>query len=654
METLEQAFNEDEPELRNILKSEIGVKKSIKASIIFHAEFSKEIPTGERDLYVVVLRTRTSHLCNSNELSDFLAGSKAEADIRIDDFVNNGSGWVLDQILATDLEIAKCAALNGSCNKLTINYVKEMKKIPIITEEKSQCFFHAIAFHYTNTTRKKTLQTFIKKYINVTIASPVKVCNIKTFEEDNPQLDLKINLLYAEDEEIYPLYISKNFQAKNRINLLLYKTMIKNEVVNHYAYIEDLSALLKKRYHSEDKDGKKKKTYYYHNFCPNCLTPFWNHKKCDEHLALCSKGKPQKIILPEKGDCIEFKNFNKKYKTPYIGFFDLEAIQTNPVDKCESCAKSKKKTPCAHKSIVKSIQKPITFSAIILDNNNKIIFNKCESGEDCVEKMIDELLNVEETLLTKLREVKKMNDLTANQEYEISIATVCHICEKDLLDDKVLDHDHLSGEFIGVAHSSCNLNRNTKYPFIPMFCHNLEGYDSHFILQKMKKDPRLKRVTGIPHNTERFKTLTINSYVFLDSMAFLPTSLATLAENLAADKSHPFNILDQMKLYNSSNKSKLKPLLLRKGLYPYEFATGLDVLRNTKSIPGIDKFNSLLTGSKITTKEHNHAKKVFQEFKCESMLSYTELYCKNDVALLAEIMLQFRTEILNQFGLDCW
>jgi hypothetical protein len=61
---------------------------------------------------------------------------------------------------------------------------------------------------------------------------------------------------------------------------------------------------------------------------------------------------------------------------------------------------------------------------------------------------------------------------------------VCSICEKNFIDgdEKVIDHDHLTGEFRGVAHNDCNLQFNLKDCKIPVIFHNLKGYDSHLIL----------------------------------------------------------------------------------------------------------------------------------------------------------------------------
>jgi len=52
-------------------------------------------------------------------------------------------------------------------------------------------------------------------------------------------------------------------------------------------------------------------------------------------------------------------------------------------------------------------------------------------------------------------------------------------------EDRVIDHCHLTGKFRGAAHTKCN--RNYKIPnFIPVFFHNLSGYDNHLSIKKLK------------------------------------------------------------------------------------------------------------------------------------------------------------------------
>ena len=62
----------------------------------------------------------------------------------------------------------------------------------------------------------------------------------------------------------------------------------------------------------------------------------------------------------------------------------------------------------------------------------------------------------------------------------------CWICKKliDNDEDKVRDHCYVTGKFRGASHKNCNLNfKLTKQ--IPLIFHNLRGYDSHLVFNKL-------------------------------------------------------------------------------------------------------------------------------------------------------------------------
>ena len=81
-------------------------------------------------------------------------------------------------------------------------------------------------------------------------------------------------------------------------------------------------------------------------------------------------------------------------------------------------------------------------------------------------------------------------------------ATVCHICEGELGNDRGRDHCHLTGKYRGAAHSNCNLNY--KVPkFFPVIFHNLSGYDSHLFVKKLRGDDS-EKINCIPCNEEKY------------------------------------------------------------------------------------------------------------------------------------------------------
>ena len=62
--------------------------------------------------------------------------------------------------------------------------------------------------------------------------------------------------------------------------------------------------------------------------------------------------------------------------------------------------------------------------------------------------------------------------------------TKCWICDNDYVDNdvKVRDHCHISRKYRGSTHRDCNTNLRLNHK-IPVIFHNLEIYDSHFIIQ---------------------------------------------------------------------------------------------------------------------------------------------------------------------------
>ena len=70
---------------------------------------------------------------------------------------------------------------------------------------------------------------------------------------------------------------------------------------------------------------------------------------------------------------------------------------------------------------------------------------------------------------------------------------------------KVRDHDHWTGEYRGPLCSKCNF-RNRKNKFIPVFFHNLKGYDSHLLLESLDQGTTNKsEIKIIPSNSEKYE-----------------------------------------------------------------------------------------------------------------------------------------------------
>ena len=88
------------------------------------------------------------------------------------------------------------------------------------------------------------------------------------------------------------------------------------------------------------------------------------------------------------------------------------------------------------------------------------------------------------------------------------------------------------------------------------------------------------------------------------------------------------------------NNAQKFMLLLRKGVYAYEYMDSIDKSKE-KELPTIDKFYSSLSNSNISKDDYNHAKKVRDLFKINNLAEYHDLYVQADTAQLSDVFEKF-------------
>ena len=172
------------------------------------------------------------------------------------------------------------------------------------------------------------------------------------------------------------------------------------------------------------------------------------------------------------------------------------------------------------------------------------------------------------------------------------------------------DHDHVSGAFRGAAHNSCYLqyrllrkkNKDDDDSYvIPIIFHNLRSYDGHHIMEK-------------------------------------------LVHNLVQEGKHKFK-----------NMNKFIPerqdLLLRKGVYPYDYVDGPNKLQAT-SLPSKQDFYSLLSKLHILDDDYMHAHRDWEAFRCKTFGDYHDNYLKSDVLQLADVFENVQRIFHHNYGLD--
>ena len=243
--------------------------------------------------------------------------------------------------------------------------------------------------------------------------------------------------------------------------------------------------------------------------------------------------------------------------------------------------------------------------------------------------------------------------MTEEQEAEFQAATHCYMCEELFYEKeenwyKVRDHNHATGEYRGAAHFSCNLNKR-RTTHIPVFFHNLRGYDSHLIMQGIHRYAGKKSIRVISNNMEKYVSFQLGNLRFLDFLQFLGpgTSLDVLAANLTEFP----HLKEQFEKVWSLGDLNDVNLLCQKGVYPYSHIKNFEVFEETR-LPPKEAFKNDLTGEDISDEKYEFAQRVWTTMGCQSMGEYHDLYLYQDIFLLVDIFEQFRQVCLKNYQLD--
>ena len=227
--------------------------------------------------------------------------------------------------------------------------------------------------------------------------------------------------------------------------------------------------------------------------------------------------------------------------------------------------------------------------------------------------------------------------MTEEDEEIYNNTNICWICSKEITENKVRDHCHITGKYRGAAHKDCNLKLRIPKK-LPVIFHILEGYDGHFIIRDLKNFTNIT-IKVIPKSTEKYMSIIINkSIIFLESLQFLKGSLDGLAANLEdTDRKH---------LLSEFSDTHLQ-LLKKKDPYPYEWVDDYRKF-NYPRLPPDDAFYLKLDSNQrgkskgyITKEERTHLNNIWQTFDFNKFKDFHIYYLKKDVLLLADVFEKF-------------
>merc|ERR1712208_46795 len=260
----------------------------------------------------------------------------------------------------------------------------------------------------------------------------------------------------------------------------------------------------------------------------------------------------------------------------------------------------------------------------------------------------------DKTKTVKMSELKKTDKY---QEFvDANVALTDYIKKNDCR--VVRDHCHFTGEFRGAAHNHCNRQFRKAFK-IPVFFHNMKGYDGHILFSNLAKLKLKNPPKVIAQSLEKFMSIKLGTLEFKDSLEFLNSSLEKLVKNLKdkglkEDKSikdtFPSTYAYFKKDWNHIDENAFE-LLTRKGVYPYEYMNSWEKMNETK-LPSKEDYFSQLTGKGISEKDYDFAHKLYNSFKLKNLGELHDLYMGSDVNLLADVFEAFREFNLKHYKLD--
>jgi len=606
---------------RNLIKKEI---KELPIKFRIHAHIQYEKPGDFDDIIQRWISTKQIEVLFINDFDKCFDEATQRLTAAIEEANLKGSGWSIGRVLELKLQTAKYNPIRGSSYFPLCKELQNKKAIVNVQNKDNKCFMWCVLAHFYPVERHPERINQYRKYATEfnfkDITFPVQLNDIAKFEEQNEPITINVYEWNPEDK-LKPLRISENSptfddEANYHVDLLL---IIDPDDPDHqhYTLIKTMSRLI----FDVTKNNKKK------YFCRRCLTRVNDIKQIDKHVKICKSPTDVKteLILPEPGSKVSFRNIHKQFKHPYIVYADFECLLI--------------KEPSVSSNQTFAIQKHEVcgYGYVVVRSDGKVKAPVIYRGRNAAKGFLLEMNKLYEDLAQNLKNPADMV-MTKKDKTNFENATNCHICKHSFKDEKkVRDHDHITGEYRGAAHNKCNLDYAIKINQykLPIFFHNLKGYDSHIIMQAV--DDEYKKIYLIAETDEKYKTFTLDNLSFYDSLQHLQASLENLAKGLTE--------------YPITSRYFKEPCLIRKGVYPYEYMDCWSCFEE-ESLPPKECFYSALTKTSITDEDYKHAQKVWDKLECKTLGDYHDIYLKADVCLLADVFEKYRETTLETYGLD--
>ena len=422
---------------------ECKVQPVLALRIIQIDPIESDILRSERQLFSL-----PAEVINNDTFFDYILNGLM---LLIDEFVQNGSNWLIESVEWFDLRITRYHSVPYKRGHRFINLPPTLKAkkacVNVDNGGASDCFKYAVlsVLHYNDVRADYRHRTWAYKEwideLNFTgLSFPITASDIPRFEKLNP--GIFINLVeWDESNKVQPLRMLRacgypKQETDKEARLVTVLTFERGDIM-HYVGVTNINRLLNCRESSLQ-------THHAYKHCERCFQPFKTAEWLQRHRQYCYTGQPETLVPSADKTFHIFEKWQAVQQLPYVVYMDIECF-------LEKSDKEEFGNSVTHKAAAISyllVPHQGLLAAPVDCGYRQFV------GPDCV-------LNCMHSLTDLAKEIYEWNQDNAKQPVSLSMqerhrherTTHCYLCgirfnKRDSTKKtiKVVEHDHLTGK----------------------------------------------------------------------------------------------------------------------------------------------------------------------------------------------------------------
>ena len=249
--------------IKDLLSNLLNKTKGFKYQITLKVTLKKYKSNGEIEFRPVYFNSTTKTVIN-HRFS--LENAFQEILYRIDNWINEGSGWIIVLVESQYINVSTYRPLSGSFYiELPAKFKNSKKGLINIKHNDRKCFLWRRVRHinFVKIHPERITQNDKKLANDLDYGGVDLLADKEDFSKIKIKNDICINVYCYENKLVFPIYVSDQ-KFENSMDLLL----VTDENKSHYAYIKDFDSFM---FHKTKNKNKK----YFYKSCFSSKKFFW-------------------------------------------------------------------------------------------------------------------------------------------------------------------------------------------------------------------------------------------------------------------------------------------------------------------------------------------------------------------------------------------